>query len=117
LAGVRKKKTTGNLEAEPQTLIRPITGGDTTAEIEHAGSVSLEAEGETVEITNMVIHFSAADSNKVTADLSSHGATENLVVADIAGLNDLTVDPALGALIRDAGGPDVTGVQLATFST
>jgi hypothetical protein len=39
------------------------------------------------------------------------------VVADIAGLNDLTVDPALGALIRDAGGPDVTGVQLATFST
>jgi hypothetical protein len=107
----------GDLEKEPQILVLPITGGDTTTEIEHAGGVSVRAEGETVDITNIVIHFSGPDANKVTADLSSHGVTENLAVADISGLTELIIDPSFAAIVRSAGGPDVAGIPLATFNT
>ena len=106
----------GNLENQPQTLILPIIGGDTTSEFKHAGGVSLSAEGHTVEITNIVIHISGADANEVTADLSFGGTKNNLAVADISGLNELTVDPSFAALIRAAGGPDLAGTPLATFS-
>ena len=60
---------TGDLQNEPQTLILPITGGDTTTELDHSGGVILNALGQTVDITNVVIHISGADANKVTADL------------------------------------------------
>jgi hypothetical protein len=107
----------GNLESDPQTLILPITGGDTTTQLEHAGGVILKALGQTIDITNVVIHISGADANKVTADLSFHGAMQNLAVADISGSNALVVDPAFAADIRAAGGPDLAGTPLATFNS
>jgi hypothetical protein len=107
----------GNLQSDPQTLILPITGGDTTTELDHSGGVMLQAAGQIVDITNVVIHISGFDANKVTADLSSHGVTENLAVADISGSNTLIADPSFVAQIRAAGGPDLTGTTLATFKS
>ena len=69
-----------------------------------------------MDITSIVIHFSGVDTNKVPADISSHGVTINLVVADIDQSNELIVDPSFAALIRDAGGPGVIGIPLATFN-
>jgi hypothetical protein len=106
----------GNLQSGLQTLILPITGGDTTTELNLSGGVILKAEGETVDITNVIIHISGTDANKVTADLSSHGATEYLAVADISGSNALIIDPSFAALIQATGGPDLTGTRLATFN-
>jgi hypothetical protein len=107
----------GNLQSEPQTLILPITGGDTTTELQHSGGVILQADGQTVDITNVVIHISGADANKVTADLSLQEATENFAVADIRRPNELIIDPSFAAEIRAAGGPDLTGTPLATFNS
>ena len=107
----------GNLESDPQFVVLPIAGGDSTIELDYAGGVSVSAQGQTVDITNIVMHFSGTDANKVTADLSSHGATENLTVADMTGLNQLAVDPSFAGFIEAAGGPDLSGAPLATFST
>jgi hypothetical protein len=107
---------TGNLQSEPETLMLPITGGDTTTELVHSGGVIISAKGQTVDVTGVVIHFSGADANKVTANLSFHGLNENIVAADISGSNVLTVDPSFAAFIQAAGGPDLTGMRLATFN-
>ena len=105
----------GDLQADPQTLILPIVGGDTSTEADHAGGAILQAEGLTVDVTDIVIHFSGADAGTVTADLSFLGATENLAVADIVGTNSLIVDPQFAAQIQPLVGRDLGGVPLATF--
>jgi hypothetical protein len=107
----------GDLQNFPQTLILPITGGDTTTELDHAGGVIVQALGQTVDVMNIVIHISGNDANKVTADLSFQGLTENLAVADITGSNTLIIDPSFVAQIRATGGPDLTGTTLATFNS
>ena len=107
----------GDVQDQPQTLILPITGGDTTTEIDHAGGVILQALGQTLDVSNIVIHISGVDANKVTADLTLQGKTANLPVADISGSNSLIIDPAFAALIVGANGPDLTGTTLATFNS
>jgi hypothetical protein len=107
----------GNLESDPQMVVLPITGGDTTTELDYAGGVSVSAQGQTVDITNIVMHFSGADAQKVTGNLSSHGVTENLALADLSVPNQLAVDPSFAAIIEEAGGPDLRGTPLATFDT
>jgi len=107
----------GNLQSDPQTLMLPITGGDTTTELDHSGGIMLQALGQTVDITNVVIHISGPDANKVTADLSLQGMTEDLAVADISGSKNLIIDPSFAVQIRAAGGPNLTGTTLATFNS
>jgi hypothetical protein len=107
----------GNLGSDPQMVVLPIKGGDSTTELDYAGGVSVSAQGQTVDITDIVMHLSGANAQKVTADLSSHGASENLALADISGPNQLAVDPSFAAIIEETGGPDLTGTPLATFDT
>jgi hypothetical protein len=107
----------GNLESDPQMVVLPITDGDTTTELDYAGGVSVSAQGQTVDITNIVMHLSGADAQKVTGSLSSHGVTENLALADISGPNQLAADPSFAAIIEEAGGPDLSGTPVATFDT
>jgi PEP-CTERM motif len=63
------------------------------------------------------MHLSGSDGQKITADLASHGVTENLALADLSGKNQLAVDPSFAAIIEEAGGPNLSEIPVATFDT
>jgi hypothetical protein len=90
-----------------------ITGGDTTAMIDHSGGLAFTKMGTTADIENFVINLA---TGKLTGDLIAGGSTtHNFTFFDLGAGGALTLDAALaGGLSSVYGIPNLTGASIGT---
>ena len=98
------------------TATFPITGGDSTAEIDHSGGLALSKGGTTADITSFVIHLAGPQVNTITGFLSA-GAVGigGVTFFDIGSSLNLTLDAELAGQIASAFSvPNLTGAAIGT---
>ncbi len=94
----------------------PITGGDTTTEIDHSGGLALSMGGTTADITSFVIHLDGPQVNTITGFLSSGPiGIGGVTFFDIGSGLNLTLDAELAGQISSAFSvPNLTGAAIGT---
>ena len=107
---------TASLGATPPNAVFPITGGDTTTNINHSGGLAFTKGGVTADIANFVINLAGPNAGKLTGDLTAGGSTTNNVpFFDIGAGNSLTLDATLAAGLSSVYGiPNLTGTPIGT---
>jgi hypothetical protein len=107
---------TANLEATPPNAVFPITGGDSSTNINHSGGLAFTRSGITADIENFVINLAGPNAGKLTGDLIAGGTTTNNVpFFDIGAGNALTLDATLAAGLSSVYGiPNLTGTPIGT---
>jgi len=107
---------TANLGATPPNAVFPITGGDSTTNINHSGGLAFTKGGITADIANFVINLAGPNAGKLTGDLTAGGSTTNNVpFFDIGAGNALTLDATLAAGLSSVYGiPNLTGTPIGT---
>jgi MYXO-CTERM domain-containing protein len=105
-----------DLGAAPPNAVFPITGGDSTTNINHSGGLAFTQGSTTASIQNFIINLAGPDAGKLTGELIAGGSTsENVPFFDIGAGNALTLDPTLAAGLSSLYGiPNLSGAAIGT---
>jgi hypothetical protein len=109
----------GNLNSASPTFVLPITGGDTTTEIDYGGGVLVNAGPfGSYSVTDFVAHLSGPQANILTGEIT--GTDEpgiNLPLADFNSAGQFILDPEAAAFALEGTGINGDGLVIATGVT
>jgi hypothetical protein len=104
------------LGGSPLQAVFPISGGDTTTQIDHWGGLDFTKGGVTAGIEDFIIHLSGLQANTITGNLVAGGVTVTGVeLFDIGAGSSLTLAGQLASDLSAAYGiPNLAGAPIGT---